>query len=220
VLYREPGDPIFERADEEALRALLPCLARALLQRGLDAADYSPGTDASAWVNLDAAGRIVHLSGDAHRLLLLAHGGITPAGASREPSGEQFGALGVVRRQLALGGENGAPCSVTLTKAWGRFEFRGDRLRSTRNDGDDLIGITIQRSVPSAVRTLRSLDAAPLSITQKRSARCCCAGWVSARSRSAWASRSTPRSTTAARCTCGWTCTPTKSCGRISTSAR
>lgn len=86
---------------------------------------------------------------------MLAHGGITPAGASREPSGEQFGALGVVRRQLALGGENGAPCSVTLTNTWGRFEFRGDRLRSTRNDGDDLIGITIQRSVPSAVRTLR-----------------------------------------------------------------
>ena len=169
VLYREQGDRIFERADEETLQTLLPYVAHGLL-RGKEArVDYAPGEDPQAWVNLDASGRIVHLSRDAFKVLLLAHGDVSPAAAAQPPQSQSFATLDLLHRQLSRpGAARESPCALSLTNAWGRFEFRAERLEPIGNAEAPLIGVAIRHLVPRAVRELEALEALPLSITQKK----------------------------------------------------
>jgi DNA-binding CsgD family transcriptional regulator len=169
VLYREQGDRIFDRADEQTLQTLLPYVAHGLL-RGREArVDYARDEHRSAWVNLDAAGRIVHLSRDAFKVLLLAHGDVSPAAAAQTPASQSFATLVLLHRQLSRSGMAPAsPCALSLSNAWGQFDFRAERLEPVGGAEAPLIGVTIRHRVPRAVRDLETLEAFALSITQKK----------------------------------------------------
>ncbi len=169
VLYRERGDGIFSRDDEQTLQALVPYVEHGLQHRGEQRVEYEPADGHAALVNLDADGRIVQLSRNAHKVLLLAHGDITPAAAGRAPASEDFPTLALLHRQLtrARPAAIEEPMKLTLTNAWGRFEFRAERMDAAAG-GPPLIGVTIQHRVPREVRDLRAIDAAALSITQKK----------------------------------------------------
>ena len=169
VLYGEQGDRIFKPADEHTLQALLPYVAHGLTHRADRRIDYAQSERKAVLVNLDAAGRIVHLSRDAFKVLLLAHGDVSPASAAQLPASESFPTLTLLHRQLSRpGAPPEAPCALTLTNTWGQFEFRAERLEPIGGPHAALIGVTIQHLVPREVRDLDALEAYPLSITQKK----------------------------------------------------
>ena len=169
VLYRERGDRIFCTTDEETLQALVPYVAHGLQHSKDRRIDYAKSEHRAVLVNLDASGRIVHLSRNAHKVLLLAHGDISPASAAQEPMSESFPTLTLLHRQLSRPGEPvEAPCRLTLTNTWGQFEFRAERLEPVGDANRALIGVTIQHLVSREVRDLDALEAYALSIAQKK----------------------------------------------------
>jgi|CXWL01.1.fsa_nt_gi DNA-binding CsgD family transcriptional regulator len=169
VLYREQGDRIFNKAEEESLLTLVPYVAHGL-QHGQDRRiDFARSDRRAVLVNLDALGRIVHLGRNAHKVLLLAHGDISPASAAQEPLSENFPTLTLLHRQLSRAGDvPEAPCALTLTNTWGQFEFRAERMEAVGATDAALIGVTIQHLVPREVRDLDLIEATALSIAQKR----------------------------------------------------
>ena len=169
VLYRELGDRIFSKADEETLQTLVRYVAHGLQHSKDHRIDYATSDRRAVLINLDALGRIVHLSRNAHKVLLLAHGDISPASAAQEPMSENFPTLTLLYRQLSRPGEpSEALCTLTLTNTWGQFEFRAERLEPIGGADPALIGVTIQHLVPREVRDLDALEAYPLSIAQKK----------------------------------------------------
>lgn len=183
VLYREKGDGIFSRADEETLATLVPYVAHGLQQSSAEPVDFASAGSRAVLVNLDAQGRIVHLSRYAYKVLLLAHGDISPAAAARAPASEDFPTLGLLHRQIARAPGPGpeAPCTLTLNNAWGRFDFRAERLSAVSGAGPALTGITIEHLVPREVRDLDALAGSALSITQQKVCAMLLRGWSQAR---------------------------------------
>ncbi len=169
VLYRESNDPIFSQADEQLLQTLVPYVAHGLQQGKQRSVDYIRSDRRSALVNLDVLGRIVQMSRNAHKVLLLAHGEISPASAAQTPTSQNFPTLSLIHSQLSRRTESvDTPFSLSLHNAWGRFDFHGERLESPDGDGGAGIGITIQHLVPREVRERDQLEALALSITQKK----------------------------------------------------
>jgi DNA-binding CsgD family transcriptional regulator len=169
VLYRARGDRIFDRSDERMLRTLVPYIARGLQMGREQPVGFVASGRQSALVNLDATGRIVHLSRSAHKLLLLAHGDVSPATAAVAPQGERFPTLAMMHRNLLRQGcAQEAACALTLTNSWGRFVFRGDRLDPVGPEQGAVFGITIEHLVPREVHALDRIEAMPLSIAQKK----------------------------------------------------
>ena len=169
VLYRERTDPVFVKDEEDLLATLIPYIARAMQLRPRRAEQFVGG-DArrSSLVNLDHQGHILYLSSNAHRILLLAHGNITPSSASVKPSADDFPTLAVLCRSLARSPEAQAPVALTLDNDWGRFEFQAQHMDSTHAEGSPMIAVTIQHAEPTEVLRARALQSAPLSIVQKK----------------------------------------------------
>lgn len=170
VLYREQGDAIFGHAEEEALQSFVPYVAHGLQHGRAQRVDYAAGDRRAVLVNLDMLGRIVHLSGNAHKVLLLAHGDISPASAARAPASEDFPTLTLLHRQLTQPHADArhAPLALTLTNPWGEFQFSAERMEPVQGPGGSLIGITIQHLAPREVGDLDALESSPLSISQKK----------------------------------------------------
>jgi len=169
VLYRERTDPVFVKEEEALLAALVPYIARAM-QLGAKRADHFAvvGARRRALLNLDHQGQIVYLSTNAHSILLLAHGNITPTAARVEPSADDFPTLAVLCRSLARSPGAQAPVSLTLDNDWGRFEFHAQRMEPADAQRMPMIAVSIQHAEPAEVLTAQALQSAPLSIVQKK----------------------------------------------------
>lgn len=169
VLYREHGDRIFGKADEDILLSLVPYIAHGLRHGKERRVDYAQSDRRAVLVSLDELGRIVHMSRNAHKVLLLAHGDISPESAARDPVSERFPSLALLHRQLCRSNEfDVTPCTLTLTNPWGRFEFQAERLDAVAGGSPALIGVTIRHLQACEVGDLKALEALPLSITQKK----------------------------------------------------
>ncbi len=171
VLYREHGDAIFSHDDEQTLRLLVPYVAHGLQHETPQQIDYAAGDRREVLVNLDAQGRIVHLSRHAHKVLMLAHGGISPDAAARAPTSEDFPTLVLLHRQLtraAAAASAAAPFVLTLSNAWGEFRFSAEAMESVDGSGAALVGVAIRHLEPREVRDLNLLEASNLSIGQKK----------------------------------------------------
>lgn len=170
VLYRAPGDPRFGRDDEQALAQ-----AAIYVARGLEAGQAAPDADAAAGnpgrrasLNLGPGGVLMHLSSDALKLLLLAHGGVTPEGVSRTPRREDFGTLNLLWQHHERGrGLSREGLSLTIENAWGRFVFDSDVMAALRSDELPMIHVGIQHVEPRVVAVRRALDRLPLSPAQR-----------------------------------------------------
>src|SRR5262245_41549648 len=117
VLYREKTDPIFIKEEEDLLAMLIPYIARAMqlqAKRSEHRQEHFVGSRRKALVNLDHRGQILYLSSDAHKLLLLAHGGITPSAVGVNPCAEDFPTLTVLCRALARSPHAAGPVHATL----------------------------------------------------------------------------------------------------------
>jgi DNA-binding CsgD family transcriptional regulator len=170
VLYRDSGQRCFSHADEMQLTALVPLLARAIERSGSAAAPQryvgQHGGTQSMLLTLD--GQLQQASADAHRLVMLAHGGITRdrleqplqslASAWLQPLLQQL------RRHVALGLGGQAAPSLTHENAWGQFTLQARLLKPVSAAQAGMVQVSLVWSVPHRValeRSLRSLTLTP-----------------------------------------------------------
>jgi len=168
VLYREKTDPIFVEEEEALLGSLIPYISRAMQLGAKHAEQFVGGERRRALVNLDDRGRILYLSNNAHKILLLAHGSITPSVVGVEPCADVFPTLTVLCRALVRSAGTQAPVELTLDNDWGRFEFQAHRLEPAGREKSPMIAVTMQHMEAAEVQKARSLQATPLSIVQKK----------------------------------------------------
>ncbi|WP_171165135.1 helix-turn-helix transcriptional regulator [Usitatibacter palustris] len=167
VLYREKGDPPFTQAEERLLADLTPYIARALTVDNVMSLDFVARRERRAVLNLAGDGALLHLSQDAHKMLLLSHGGITPESAGRVPSVADFGTLQLLADQIHRH-ERASRHQVALTvdNAWGRFVFEAEPLAAATEGAPGAIHVSIQHQEPRAVAWRRALSGLNLSIAQ------------------------------------------------------
>jgi DNA-binding CsgD family transcriptional regulator len=168
VLYRAPGDTIFGKDEEALLGALVPYIARALEREVALPLDFARRHGHRALLSMSNEGDLQYISQDAHRMLLLAHGGITPDAAGRVPRRETSPTLGILVEQIRRSqGQSFHRASVTIENVWGRFVFEAERLVPLDPTAPSAIHVTIQHDEPRAVAQRRVLGALPLSVTQR-----------------------------------------------------
>jgi DNA-binding CsgD family transcriptional regulator len=177
VLYREASDPPFTGDDEALLASVVPYVARALEAQGDTPREFVPVRARRAQLSLGPDGALLHLSQDAHKLLLLAHGGITPDDASRAPRAADFPTLRLLVEQVRRNDGLSRPSiALTIENVWGRFQFEAEPLAPVEAAAPPTIHVAIQQHEPSAVALRRALDALPLSVAQKEVCARLCAG--------------------------------------------
>ncbi|MBH9576218.1 LuxR C-terminal-related transcriptional regulator [Inhella proteolytica] len=176
VLYRGPGERRFTPAEEQLLGGLLPYVARGLQEGAAQAGApgaYRPSPAAPAFLCLAADGSITQLSADAPRLLLQAHGEITPDGAMRRPRLADYPALLTLWRQwqgpLAQAGR------LELHNGWGRFVFEACVLQPP-GGGAAQLHISLRHHEPEALSLHRALAGLDLSSSQREVCRLLHAG--------------------------------------------
>lgn len=168
VLYRERGDPPFSAAEERLLAAQLPYVARALEAPVALHCDFVARGGRRGFVHLAGDGRLSHLSHEAHKLLLLAHGGITPESAGRQPDGADFPTLRLLAEQIrANAGASRRQVSLVVENAWGSFAFEAEPLEAIASGESPLVHVSIQQREPRPIAWRRALDRLSLTIAQK-----------------------------------------------------
>lgn len=167
VLYREKGAAAFTREEEALLGDLVPYIARGLEGESALALDFVARRERRAVLNLAGDGTLLHLSEDAHKMLLLSHGGITPESAGRAPRGPEFATLAMLADQIRSH-ERASRHQVMLTvdNAWGRFVFEAQPLVAADTRAGRAIHVSIQHQEPRAVAWRRALAGLHLSIAQ------------------------------------------------------
>jgi len=168
VLYREDGDRPFSAEHEVLLAALVPYIARGLEGASSLPRDYVARGGRRAVLNLSAEGTLLSVSEDAHKMLLLAHVGITPESASRAPDSRDYPTLGLLVQQLQH--NNGASrreVALTVDNAWGRFVFEAEPLLPAGGGSSTAIHVSIEQQEPRAVAWRRSLERFSLSVAQR-----------------------------------------------------
>lgn len=167
VLYREKSDRPFTARDEALLDAMVPYVARGLEGESTMPLDFVARREHRAVLNLDEAGAIVSLSEDAHKMLLLAHGGITPEGAARRPRDVDFPTLALLADQVnSHRGASRHRIVLTVDNAWGRFVFEAEPLLPAPRASTHAIHVAIQHQEPRIVAWRRALGSLELSIAQ------------------------------------------------------
>jgi DNA-binding CsgD family transcriptional regulator len=168
VLYRAPGETIFSKDEEALLGALVPYIARALETEAALPLDYARRPGRRAQLSMSNEGELQYVSQDAHRMLLLAHGGITPDAAGRMSRRETSPTLGVLVEQLRRNrGRSVHATSVTIENIWGRFVFEAEPLMPLDAAAPSAIHVTIHHDEPRVIAERRVLGVLPLSIAQR-----------------------------------------------------
>jgi len=168
VLYRAPGEAVFAKHEEKLLGALVPYIARALERGSALPQEYVAHRSRRALLSLSSEGVLQYVSQDAHKMLLLTHGEITPDAAGRRPDHLAFPTLGLLVEQVRRNRErsrNGA--SLTVENLWGRFLFEAEPLAPLDPTAPPTIHVTIHHYEPRAIAHRRALGALPLSVAQR-----------------------------------------------------
>ncbi|MBQ0960779.1 helix-turn-helix transcriptional regulator [Ideonella sp. 4Y11] len=169
VLYRGPGDRRFTAADERLLERIAPYIARGLSAPTptVGAPAYIASPAGLAFVCLGTQGQVTQLSANAHRLLLLAHGDVTPERAAAAPAAESFPVLATLCRQWLAQRDAFQTCSLQVQNAWGQFVFDGCGLKGTQPDGGAQLHVTISHREPNIVAARRAVASFDLTHAQQ-----------------------------------------------------
>jgi len=181
VLYRGPGEPVFDQADERMLASLLPRIAAALERCPAAAAALASAQlhvasrELAETLLMDGQGQVLYASPGASRMLMLADEGLTPLAMSRSLPylvQRMFGRLVVqLRERLAAGtsGVHQAWPSLTRINAYGRFDAQATPLHPAGvalGSQAELLQLTVRRLEPRAVAVQRVLRDLPISAGQ------------------------------------------------------
>ncbi len=170
VLYRGPGDSSFTHAEEQVLHQAALYVSRGLeaAQESILPAEYAGVPTRRGALNLGPGGELLHLSADALKLLLMAHGGVTPETVRKSPRREDFGTLSMLWQHHERGrGLSREGLSLTIDNAWGRFVFDSEALAPLNLAEPPLVHVGIRHLEPKVVVLRRALEKLPLSITQR-----------------------------------------------------
>jgi DNA-binding CsgD family transcriptional regulator len=173
VLYRSAGQPLFDRADELALAAVLPLLAQGLQadadpasRRSLDAS-FVRAPEPPETLLLTMSGRLCHASPGALRLLMLADGGLSPATLERPLGHLADGVLNALLLEVgavaALPPGQAPLPRLTHQNAWGRFVLDGHLLQAQGPGLEPLVMVQLIRWEPHRVALARALRSLPLT---------------------------------------------------------
>jgi DNA-binding CsgD family transcriptional regulator len=170
VLYRAPGEQRFTRDDERLLEQ-----AAVYIARGLEAGDDTAAAEGfaiapsrKASITLGARGELLHLSQDALKVLLLAHGGVTPHSVTRSPRREDFATLNLLWQHHERGrGLSRDSMQLTIDNAWGRFAFDSEAMVPLAGGDPSVIHVGVQQFEPRVVSLRRALDGLCLSPAQR-----------------------------------------------------
>jgi DNA-binding CsgD family transcriptional regulator len=169
VLYRAPRERAFSRDDEELLGTLAPYVARGLEGHATLPTDYVTRRDRRGVITLGADGQLRQLSAQAHKLLLLAHGGIRRSTAATAPRREDFPTLTYLYQQYW---RDGAQTTVTngtslrVENDWGQFVFEAERLNGV-GGVPSMLTVTVHHLEPESAAARRGVDALPVSVSQR-----------------------------------------------------
>lgn len=174
VLYREPGAPRFTLAEERLLATLLPAFSRGLeaVPAVATSERHVPGPEAPESLLLRLDGTLCHASAGAHRLLMLAEGGVTPERLSGPILPQSHRLLRLLLAQLRERAAQGplallAPLPrVTQQAASGQYLAQGQLLRAREpQPGHEpaLAQVTLRRLEPHSVALERALRALPIT---------------------------------------------------------
>ena len=167
VLYREKTDRAFTAAEEKLLAQLVPYISRGLAAESTMALDFVARRERRSVLNLGGDGSLLHLSEDAHKMLLLSHGGITPETAGRAPQARDFPTLALLAEQIRSHARASRhQVALTVDNAWGRFVYEAQPLVPANADTAPAIHVSIQHQEPRAVAWRRALAGLHLSIAQ------------------------------------------------------
>lgn len=168
VLYRGPEHARFDEHEEALLAALVPYIARALEREVALPLDYARRPARRALLSMSMEGELQYVSQDAHRMLLLAHGGITPDAAGRRPGRETNPTLGVLVEQLRRnGGHSPRRARVTIDNVWGRFAFDAETLVPLDPAAPVTVHVTIHHEEPRVLAQRRVIGTLVLSAAQR-----------------------------------------------------
>lgn len=169
VLYRGPREVRFTRDDETFLGRVVPYFAHGLVSP-VDAdagTEYASRRDRRAVLGLGPDGELQHLSPDALKMLLLAHGGVTPEAVSRQPRREDFPALTTLWEEVRRPDERAVGAMLTVCSAWGRFVFEGLALRPLASGAGRVTHVSIVQQEPRGIAMRRALHALALTPAQE-----------------------------------------------------
>lgn len=169
VLYRGPGEKRFTQGDEKVLEAVVPYVARGLQAQTALESPQVYVRSASKRTNIDIGhdGCIKYISADALKMLLLAHGGVTPENASSEPCLDDFPSLTALWKQhIRAAPDAASSASMTVDNPWGRFRFEGCPMRSL-GGAPPMLHISIEHFEPQGLSLRRAVDTLCLSPAQK-----------------------------------------------------
>lgn len=191
VLYRGPDDTCFTSAEERRLAQVLPAFGAALERAGQAeaAARHVPSPDPVESLVLGMDQRVRHATPGAHRLLLLASGGVS-RDALAQPL-DRLASLVLAPLLQRLGGHShmGVGCAAAahtvpplpelrLSNAWGQFVVRARLLTPTASVETCLLLVDLVRQEPHSVALARRLGQLPLTPGQAQ----VCAGLVQGQS--------------------------------------
>ena len=168
-LFRSAAEPGFTPRDYALLGALHGFIAHGLADG--PAEDRCNDAGDRALVILDGTGRLLHLSPEGRRLLLMALlPRWAPDTAARIRLDEPVELVQLCRALTAAstGRLPAAPPVLRRTNAWGEFVLRAYWLDAPRGeDPSRLVGMTIERREPRRLALWRRVEALPLSAREK-----------------------------------------------------
>lgn len=164
---RRRGDPAFTESDRRLLERIAPFVAHALAP-GCPDEELAESNDRGLII-ATPGGQVQYLSPRARRLIVMAQHPVQLSAATSLPGPGSVLPPEVTRlcRTLVQIFADGAPSAVPacrLSNAWGAFVFRAYWLEhDSETRGPPLIGITVERLEPLALKLWRRAEMLPLS---------------------------------------------------------
>ncbi|HEX3097787.1 MAG TPA: helix-turn-helix transcriptional regulator [Usitatibacter sp.] len=171
-LYRPRAAPAFGARERADLASVMRYVSHGVaMGRGLPRSELAlRDAEEEAMLVVDRAGRIVHGSERARRLLFLAtHPEIGPAsvgGRRTDRAAQALRALCARLEAIERGEESAAP-SITLDARWGRHVMRAYWLDDDRSSRAALVGVRIQRREPMILGFVEAMGRLALSPQQR-----------------------------------------------------
>jgi DNA-binding CsgD family transcriptional regulator len=168
--FRSVGEPAFTPQDFALLEGLHGFIAHSLVDGPGE--DGYADTEDRALVILDRRGLLLHMSPEAHRLLLMA---LVPQWASetairmRLDNPPELAQLCQTLSAASSACLRSTPPVVRRNNAWGEFVLRAYWLDASRSEESSrFIGVTIERREPRSLSLWRKVEALPLSQREKQ----------------------------------------------------
>ncbi|MGH8613242.1 MAG: helix-turn-helix transcriptional regulator [Gammaproteobacteria bacterium] len=172
TLLRTNAEQDFSETEVRALKALLPHLGHAM---AVDKAYEGPWVDSDdvGLIVLDTLGHIQHMSPVARTLITHAAHSVINSSEYRHMSAlaDVEGLLrGLCHDLSAIARSRGTPAPpvARVHNSWGRFTFRAYWLDAMGTEGTTLIGVSVQRQEPLALRLMRATSKFPLSPRERQ----------------------------------------------------